>query len=171
MEQPSSPPPKHIPWPIRLMSGSRYIMVLAVVGGFIGASLLLLVTTWELLVEIWDAVFTHGSLRSATLKLVLIESMDTYLVATVLFLIALGLYQLFIDSTLPLPEWLQTRSVDDLEKRLSGMVVTVLSVIFLTQAVQWLGGQDILWYGLAVGAVIVGVSFFLYQEAQHHKHE
>jgi len=110
-------------------------------------------------------------LRSAGLKLVLIESMDTYLVATVLFLISLGLYQLFIDSTLPLPEWLQTRSVDDLEKRLSGMVVTVLSVIFLTQAVQWQGGQDILWYGLAVGAVILGVSFFLYQEAQHHKHE
>ena len=47
----------------------------------------------------------------------------------------------------------------------------VLSVIFLTQAVQWQSGQDILWYGLAIGAVIAGVSFFLYQETQRHKQE
>lgn len=156
---------------MRLLGASRLIMILAVVGGFLGAFLLLVVVTWELIAEIWEAVIVHGTLRSAELKLVLIESMDTYLVATVLFLISIGLYQLFIDSEIPLPAWLQTRSVDDLEKRLSGMVVTVLSVIFLTQAVQWQSGQDILWYGLAIGAVIAGVSFFLYQETQRHKHE
>ena len=165
------PAPRRHSLLMRLLGASRLIMILAVVGGFLGAFLLLVVVTWELVAEIWEAVIVHGTLRSAELKLVLIESMDTYLVATVLFLISIGLYQLFIDSEIPLPAWLQTRSVDDLEKRLSGMVVTVLSVIFLTQAVQWQSGQDILWYGLAIGAVIAGVSFFLYQEAQHHKHE
>lgn len=171
MDRPSAPPPKHNHLLMRLLGGSRYIMILAVVGGFVGALLLLIVVSWELVAEIWEALIVHRNLRSDALKLVLIESMDTYLVATVLFLISIGLYQLFIDSSLPLPEWLQTRNVDDLEKRLAGMVIIVLSVIFLTQAVQWHGGQDILWYGLAIGAVIVGVSFFLYQEAQHHKRE
>lgn len=165
------PAPRRHSLLMRLLGASRLIMILAVVGGFLGAFLLLVVVTWELIAEIWEAVIVHGTLRSAELKLVLIESMDTYLVATVLFLISIGLYQLFIDSEIPLPAWLQTRSVDDLEKRLSGMVVTVLSVIFLTQAVQWQSGQDILWYGLAIGAVIAGVSFFLYQETQRHKHE
>lgn len=52
--------------------------------------------------------------------------------------------QIFIDSEIPLPAWLQTHSVDNLEKRLAGMVLTVLSVIFLTATLQWQGGQDIL---------------------------
>jgi uncharacterized membrane protein YqhA len=166
---PQPPTPRRHSLLMRLLGASRLIMILAVVGGFLGAFLLLVVVTWELLAEIWEAVIVHGTLRSAELKLVLIESMDTYLVATVLFLISIGFYQLFIDSEVPLPAWLQTRSVDDLEKRLSGMVVTVLSVIFLTQAVQWQGGQDILWYGLAIGVVILGISFFLYQENHRHK--
>jgi uncharacterized membrane protein YqhA len=154
-------------WLVRLLAGSRFIMVLAVVGGFLGALLLLVVVTFELVSEVWEALFIHGELGSGELKVVLIDSMDTYLVATVLFLISMGLYQLFIDSEIPLPVWLQTRSVDDLEKRLAGMVITVLSVIFLTEAVQWKGGQDILWYGLAIGAVILGISAFLYQEGRH----
>jgi len=152
---------------VRLLAGSRFIMILAVVGGFLGALLLLIVVTYELFSEIWGALFVHGELGSGELKVALIDSMDTYLVATVLFLISMGLYQLFIDSEIPLPAWLQTRSVDDLEKRLAGMVITVLSVIFLTAAVQWKGGQDILWYGLAIGAVILGISVFLYQEGRH----
>lgn len=154
-------------WPLRLLAGSRFVMILAVVGGFLGALLLLVVVTFELVSEIWEALFVHGGLGSGELKVALIDSMDTYLVATVLFLISMGLYQLFIDSEVPLPPWLQTRSVDDLEKRLAGMVITVLSVIFLTEAVQWKDGQDILWYGLAIGVVILGISAFLYQEGRH----
>ena len=166
---PPSPAPRRNPLLMRLLGASRLIMILAVLGGFLGAFLLLVVVTWEMVAEIWEAIVVQGTLRSGELKLVLIESMDTYLVATVLFLISIGFYQLFIDSEVPLPAWLQTRSVDDLEKRLAGMVVTVLSVIFLTQAVQWQGEQGIFWYGLAIGVVILAVSFFLYQEGRGHR--
>jgi uncharacterized membrane protein YqhA len=70
---------------------------------------------------------------------------------------------------LDLPVWLQTHTFIQLEERLSGMVITVISVIFLTQAVRWQAGIDILWLGVACRIVILGISAFLYQESKREK--
>jgi uncharacterized membrane protein YqhA len=43
--------------------------------------------------------------------------------------------------------------VDDLELRFAGMVVTILSVIFLTAALEWEGEGDLLGFGLAIARV------------------
>jgi uncharacterized membrane protein YqhA len=79
-------------------------------------------------------------------------------------MIAIGLYQLFIDDSLVLPSWLHTHGLRDLEKRLLRMVVTVLSVIFVTVALEPYETANILPYGLAIAGVIAAISLFLYQE-------
>ena len=56
--------------------------------------------------------------------------------------------------------------MEDLEKRLAGMIVVVIAVIFLTQVLQWAGDINILWIGLAIAGVILAISVFLYQESR-----
>lgn len=76
-------------------------------------------------------------------------------------MIALGLYELFIDNTLKLPEWLQIRTFDDLKNKLVGVVLVVLAVLFLGHVVAWDGSRDLLGFGLAIAAVIAALTFFL----------
>jgi uncharacterized membrane protein YqhA len=158
-----------LPLTFRLMSQSRYMVWLAVIGTFIGAMVLMLVGAIEVFGAIWNAL-THLFVQSSSeLKLVLIESVDTFLVAIVILLISLGLYQLFVDRDLDLPAWLDTPGVEDLEKRLAGMIIIVMAVVFLTQVLHWDGQINFLWFGLGIAAVIFAISIFLYQEARNER--
>ena len=100
----------------------------------------------------------------AELRLTVIEVVDLFLIGTVLFVIAVGLYQLFFTSMMPLPRWLVVHDVGDLENKLIGLVVTVLSVVFLGQIVTWDGQRDLLGFGVGIGAVIAALTFFLRHE-------
>lgn len=154
-------------WFSRAIGATRYIMALAVFAIFVGSAALLVSATFEMFGAVWNELFGAGE-DHGQLRVHLIESLDTVLVSTVLYVIAIGLYQLFVNQSLRLPPWLQTYGVGDLEKRLAGMVITVLSVMFVTQVLQWHEGRDMLNLGLAIAAVIIAVSLFLYQEGKFH---
>ena len=79
---------------------------------------------------------------------------------------AIGLYQLFVDSSISLPAWLKTHSLNDLKLGLVDMSVTRVAVIFETVALESHGTTDILSFGLAAAAVIVGLSLFIYVEGK-----
>jgi uncharacterized membrane protein YqhA len=173
MSQPDTPEKKPTLF-TRMFGAARYIMTVAVVAIFLGASVLLLVAVFEMGLAIWYEVFS-GSRANAeaitlSLRVAVIDAVDTMLVATVLFIIAFGLYQLFVDPSLrsQLPRWLRVSGIDDLETRLAGMAIVVLGVIFLTQALESHGQGDLLGFGLAVAAVIAALSLFLYQEGKRH---
>lgn len=157
---------------MRVVGWGRYITVLAIFGTFVGAILLLIVGTIDLFAAVVTAFTSIGEAHvSDHLKIELVETVDTFLVAIVLIVIALGLYQLFVSPISGLPPWLRANGVGDLEKRLAGMVITVLAVIFLIQAVQWDAGIDILWIGLGVGVVILAIAYFLRIEDEDPHHE
>ena len=80
---------------------------------------------------------------------------------TVVLIIALGLYELFIDPELKLPEWLEIRHLDDLKSKLTKVVVVVLAVLFLGQTASWDGERDLLRYGAAIALVIAALTWFL----------
>ena len=69
---------------------------------------------------------------------------------------------------MPLPRWLLVHGVGDLERKLIGPVVTVLSVVFLGQIVTWDGERDLLGFGVAIGAVIAGLTFLLHEPRTPH---
>jgi uncharacterized membrane protein YqhA len=73
-----------------------------------------------------------------------------------MYIIAVGLYELFIDSSLPMPGWLRINTLDDLEERLLSVVVVLLAVTFLGSAVTWDGSNGILALGAAI-ALVIGV--------------
>jgi uncharacterized membrane protein YqhA len=145
----------------------RLVMGLAVAGIFIGSTFLLLSATLDIAGAILTTLLGDNLQAHGDLRLAMIEAVDTILVSTVLYVIAIGLYQLFVGTGLSLPGWLQTNDVGDLEGRLAGMVVTVISVIFLTQALESEDPQALLYAGLGIAAVISAISIFLYVEGKH----
>jgi uncharacterized membrane protein YqhA len=98
-----------------------------------------------------------------------IELIELFLLGTVLYVVALGLYQLFIDRDINLPEWLEVRTLDNLKERLLGTVIVILAVSFVGFAVTWDGSFTILALGGAVGLVIASLAFTLSQIRQQHE--
>lgn len=146
----------------KVLENSRFLVLIAVIGSLIGTVALLILGIYEI-VEIVLEV-SHGLIESKKIVLGLIEIIDTFLMATVFLIISIGLYELFIDSTLKLPEWLEINSLDDLKAKLVGVVIIVLSVIFLGNTANWKGGQEILYLGGGVAAVIFALTYFLKQK-------
>jgi len=146
----------------RLLAASRYLVLLAVLALFAATITLLLYGTISVGWLIFDTA-TSGALSSKgakSLVLGFIENADLFLVATALHIMALGLYELFIDDTIPMPPWLQIHTLDDLKTKLIGVIVVVLAVVFLGHAVTWHGDHSIIYFGGAIGAVIASLAIF-----------
>jgi uncharacterized membrane protein YqhA len=157
----------------RMFGATRFLMTLGILAVFAGAAVLLLVGIIEMGTALWHFIleaFEHTP-EFVSLRVAVIEAVDVILVATVLFVIAFGLYQLFVDPTLQstLPPWLRVSSISHLEVRLAGMVITVLSIIAMTRALESTGVANLTGVGaFAIAAVIVAISLFLYQESKGH---
>lgn len=157
--------------PSYAMTILRVLIGLAVIGIFIGSSVLLFSATLDIARAIWNSLSGSDSHGSAVLRVAMIEAVDTILVSTVLYVIAIGIFQLFVDRRMNLPAWLHTEDIGDLERRLAGMVVSVISVIFLTQALEAQGGPDLVYSGLGIAAVIAAIGLFSYVEGLHRRHD
>ena len=94
-----------------------------------------------------------------SLAVVSIQVTDLFLLGTVLNIVALGLFQLFIDPTLGnrLPDWLAVTSLDQLKSKLVGVIAVLLGVSFLASVVEWRGNRDVLYLGIAIAVVITAL--------------
>lgn len=149
----------------RLLSWTRFVVVVPVIGTFLGSVTLMGYAGYETVQVIIEAATGHLSERETALAF--IEFADTFLLATVLYIIALGLYELFIDDTLPLPAWLEIHTLDDLKEKLVGVIIVVLAVLFLGAVVRGSSGLELLELGGAIAAVIAALSYFLGRVAAH----
>ena len=116
-------------------------------------------------------VYKYGELEmraSKVLAIKMIEVIDLYLIGTVFYITALGLYELFIDDQVPTPGWLHITHLNDLKSKLLGVAVVIMAVLFLGQLVNWDGGVRILWLGAAVALVIGAITIFM-RFGQEHK--
>jgi uncharacterized membrane protein YqhA len=158
----------------RIVAGSRYLIVVAVAGIFVAASALLLYGALQTYALVVDAFGSSISSKGAkALVLAAMELVDLFLLATVMYVImyviAAGLYELFIDDTLPLPNWLEIHNLDDLKSKLIGVVVVVLGVLFLGQVIAWDGQRDLLGYGAAIALIVAALTYFLSQQPKKAK--
>ena len=148
-----------------ILSSSRFLVLAAVIGSLVAAFALFAYGVAETVVVVIDTIAKAevSSKGAKTLALAFIEIVDLFLLGTVLLMIAVGLYELFIDSNLELPEWLQIRTFDDLKYKLVGVVIVVLAVLFLGFVVSWDGQRDLLGIGAAIALVIAALTYFLSQ--------
>ncbi|MBX0329036.1 YqhA family protein [Oscillochloris sp. ZM17-4] len=146
----------------RFLAATRYIALIPVICIFFAATALLIYGAVETVQVILHAFTDEVSSKGAkSLLLAAIELVDLFLLGTVLYVIAVGLYELFVDDTLPLPHWLEIHDLDDLKEKLIGVVIVVLGVLFLGQVISWDGQLDLLSPGAAVALVIAALAYFL----------
>jgi uncharacterized membrane protein YqhA len=159
-----APPASGSPF-MRLLASSRYLIFVAVVCTLIGATTLLgygAVETFSLLRQLFDPA-VEGT-KAKALILAFIELTDLFLLATVLYVIAIGLFELFVDDRLQLPHWLEIHDLNDLKEKLIGVLIVVMAVLFLGQVVTWDGERNLLPYGGAIALVIAALTWFLSQK-------
>lgn len=147
----------------KLLSGSRYVVIIAVAGSFLAGAAMLLsggITLMKLLAETL-LYGTIGGKQAKLLALGLIESVDLFLLGTVFYITSLGLYELFIDDTIELPGWLAIHTLDDLKNKLAGVIVVIMAVIFLGHVVNWHGEPEIIYLGASIALVVSALTWFL----------
>lgn len=150
----------------RLASASRYLIFIPALGSFIAATTLIIYGGVEIVQLVLEIFETGVSSKGAkALALAFIEVVDLFLLGTVFYIIALGLYELFIDEHIPLPAWLTIHTLDDLKNKLTGVVILVMGVLFLGQVVTWDGERNLLSYGGAIALVIAALTYFLSQRS------
>ncbi len=154
----------------RILARSRYLMLIAVFGAFAASVTLLIYGALETVITIGHtATVPISSENSKQLILSCIEVVDLFLLATVFYITALGLYELFIDERIKVPFWLEIHSIDDLKTKLTSVIVVVLSVLFLSEVVRWNGGTNILPLGAGIALVIAALTYFLSSQVKKPK--
>lgn len=154
----------------RLLSSSRYLTIIAVLCTLLAATALMIYGAFAT-VQVVVEVVAYGKISMKVAKemvLSFIELVDVFLLGTVLYIISVGLYELFI-AQLDLPEWLVISDLDMLKDKLVAVIVVVLGVVFLGQVMAWDGQSDLLNYGVAIALVIAALTFFLSQKPQKPK--
>lgn len=154
----------------KLLAKSHYLILLPVFGALSGAVVIFvydIITTFVLAFQVFAlGAYTEEGLKDVAVAF--IKLLDLFLLGTVLYIVAMGLYELFIDPHVPMPAWLHISSIAVLKEKLLNVVAVLLVVSFLGVATEWKGGTDILFYGAAIGIVVAATAFLLYVQDEDH---
>lgn len=149
----------------RIPAYTRFVVGIPVLGLFAGAVTLTVMAAIETVRTIVHAI--GGDLEKKAAVLEFIELADVFLLATVLYIMALGLYELFIDDSITLPPWLAIHSLDDLKQKLVGVIAVVLAVSFLGSVIKGVDASDLMALGVGIAAVVASMGYFLGGSAKH----
>jgi uncharacterized membrane protein YqhA len=155
-----------------LIEKSRYLALIGVAGLLVG-SVAALYAGAEKIIKVWRTVFEHHDTTSPTLY-VLLDSLDSFLVAIALIVIAVGIYDLFIGE-LEVPDWMLVRNLNELKAKFGFVLIPVMAVKFVQKLIQWENALETLYYGLAVALVSIALTAFNYisekeKEAEEKRH-
>jgi uncharacterized membrane protein YqhA len=142
---------------------SRFIVILGITALLI-AAVMVVVFSFTSLFQIASHIAERGFIfeeMATYLAVSITEIIDLTLLAIVLIIIALGLYQLFIDPNLKLPKWLNTHHIEALEERLLAVVVVLLPVLFVGYVARWDGDMGIVGIGIAIAFVIAAIGYVI----------
>ena len=117
----------------RVAGFTRYFILAPITGLAVAAVVMTGVAVVDVIHLTKEALTGHAEI--STLIVGFIEVADIFLLAVVLYIMSVGLYELFIDNNLPLPEWLVINNLEDLKEKLVGVVIVVLAVFFLGRVI------------------------------------
>ena len=142
----------------KILGLTRYAVIVPSIASIIGALLLMAQGSISIMMVIFDAVVNDAYLKDTIVDV--LTAVDAILLGTVLLVIGYGLYELFVDTRLEVPTWLQVRDLDDLKSKLIGVVVAIIAVVFVGVFVDTNRAADVVSYGLGAGALVAGLALF-----------
>jgi uncharacterized membrane protein YqhA len=144
----------------RILSQTRYMVIIAVIASLALAATLFLFGAVHAVGIIADTVGALGEAKKTkAFAIASVEIADFFLIATALYIVGIGLYELFIRD-LDLPAWLTISSLEELKQRLISVVVVALAVAFLARVANWDGESNLLPFGAAIAAVVIALGAF-----------
>jgi len=158
---------------------SRFIVILAVIFGLLGAIVLFVVAS----MDIWGvAVYTYNTITTGAhpehfhedIVANIIGAVDLYLIAVVMFIFSFGLYELFISDIDEAMDGDQANkilaitSLDQLKDKISKVIVMVLVVNFFQRVLHtnFATPLEMLYFALSITALAVGL-YFLGKVGKH----
>jgi uncharacterized membrane protein YqhA len=166
-ELPGNAPPEGLSgvrgWFIGVFASGRFFAAFAVIGAFLAAVTLYIYGAFVVIATIWETVVRRevnidGAKR---LQVAFVELTDVFLLGTVLVIVSFGLYQLFLDPGLPVPNWLRIDDLDQLTMKVMEVVGLLLGVTFLAFAVEFRFQATVIELGIASAAVILALCALL----------
>ena len=144
----------------KILANTRYAVFIPAIASILGALLLMFQGSIEMVRTIIDVVINGTKLKLTIVEI--LTAVDWILLGTVLLVIGYGLYELFINEDLEIPLWLQVHDLDDLKSKMIGVVVTIISVIFVGIFVDTNRADDVIAYGVGAGAIVTGLAIFAF---------
>jgi uncharacterized membrane protein YqhA len=144
----------------RIMGLTRYAVFVPAIASIIGALLLMAQGSLAMVLAFIDTISNGYGLKQTIVEV--LTAVDAILLGTVLLVIGYGLYELFIDADLEVPQWLRVYDLDDLKSKLIGVVVAIIAVVFVGVFVDSNRASDVISYGVGAGALVVGLAIFAF---------
>jgi len=134
-------------WFERFLWSSRFIVLFAVISSLAGAFLLFALATMDIAALVWNFIqmavfganFPHFHVGAVAR---IITAVDDFLLATVLLIFSMGMYELFI-SEIDIAKGdrrssniLMISSLDDLKDRLGKVILMILVVVFFKNVLK-----------------------------------
>ena len=142
----------------KILGLTRYVVFVPAVAAIIGALVLMGQGSVEMIKAVIDSVTGKSYLKVAIVEV--LTAVDAILLGTGLLVIGYGLYELFVDTALEVPAWLEVKDLDDLKSKLIGVVVAIIAVIFVGVFVDTDRADEVVSYGLGAGALVTGLAVF-----------
>ena len=164
----------------KLLWESRFMIFIAVVASIIAAFILVLIGTYDILIVLKHSLHMFSSLdqfeefhKEAVKHIV--SAVDVYLIATVLLIFGLGLYELFIsridvaEKNTRSSKILVVHTLDQLKEKLAKVIVMVLVVTFFKYAIEFHYEDIKSLIFLALGVLAISLSiYFLHKGGEEH---
>jgi uncharacterized membrane protein YqhA len=144
----------------RIMGLTRYVVFVPAIASIVGALLLMAQGSLAMVMAVIDTISNGYGLKETIVEV--LTAVDAILLGTVLLVIGYGLYELFIDADLEVPQWLRVYDLDDLKSKLIGVVVAIIAVVFVGVFVDSNRASDVISYGVGAGALVVGLAIFAF---------
>ena len=152
-----------------LIWNSRFIVLLAVIFGLLGAIILFIVASmdiWSVAVYTFNTIITHAHPEDFHEDIVssIIGAVDLYLIAVVMFIFSFGLYELFI-SDIEAAEGkngsklLAIHSLDELKDKIAKVIVMVLVVNFFQRVLhtKFNTAEEMMYFAFSITALAAGL--------------
>ena len=147
---------------VNIVRQTRYVVIVPIIGLALAAAVLFVAGGIGLITFLIQNIGTYVTGSSADVLPIfgLLEHVDQFLIGTVLYITALGLYQLFIQE-LPMRHWLKVDSGEDLEINIVGVIVVVLAIEFLGAVFTGRQGSNLSSFGIGIAVTIAALSLFI----------
>jgi uncharacterized membrane protein YqhA len=151
---------------VRIIASTRYLVIVPIIGLALAAGTFFVFGGFGLIRFLVEAImeFVLGTGAEAhpddiPIAIEIVEYVHLFLIGTVLYITAIGLYQLFIEEV-EFHGWLKIDSTEELEMSLIGVTVVVLAVSFLGM-VFTREPSELLQYGVGIALPIAALALFV----------